>query len=165
MPSATPPPPPTPHLPSPVCNFSGIAHLSTVQNFCHFCNASKGELKEHQNMKDWLLQCKDSYNYRIELLEKDLGIASAYGIKKSFCLNESNNFHMLESLPSDIARDMFESLAVDVIISEILLVFVKEKSLAFKKISIRRPTFKQSNPEKAINQQPIKTIYGSNFKL
>ena len=111
------------------------------------------------------MQCKDSYNYRIEQLEKDLGIASAYGIKKSFCLNESNNFHMLESLPSDIARNMFESLAVDVIISEILLVFVKEKSLAFKKISIRRPTFKQSNPEKAINQQSIKIIYGSNFKL
>ena len=111
------------------------------------------------------MQCKDSYNYRIEQLEEDLGIASAYGIKKSFCLNDLNYFHVLEGLPSDIARDMFESLAVDVIILEILHVFVKEKCLAFKKISIRRATFKQSNPDKAMNQQPIRIIYGSNFKL
>ena len=59
---------------------------------------------------------------------------------------------------------MFESLAVDVI-SDILHVLVKEKCLALQKISIRRATFKQSNPDKAIKQQPIKIIYGSNFKL
>ena len=58
---------------------------------------------------------------------------------------------MIEDLPSDIAHDVFESLPVD-IIANILHVLVKEKSLTFQKISIRRATFKQSNPDKAIKQ-------------
>ena len=37
--------------------------------------------------------------------------------------------------------------------------------MTLQKISIRRATFKQSNPDRAIKQQPIKIIYGSNFKL
>ena len=72
-----PPPPPPPPLPL-VWIFSGIAHFSTVQKFCHFCSDSKDELKEHPNKKDWLLQSKDSYNYSIEQPKGDSGTASAY---------------------------------------------------------------------------------------
>ena len=68
----------------------------------------------------------NSYNYGIEQLEEDSGIASAYGVKKSLWLNDLNYFHAIESLPSDITHDVFESLAVDVI-SDILHVLVKEK--------------------------------------
>ena len=109
--------------------------------------------------------CKDSYNYRIEQLEEDSGIASAYGIKKSLYLNDLNYFHAIEGLPFDIAHDVFEHLAVVVVISDALHVLVKEKCLTLQKISISRYTFKQSNPDKAIKQQPIKIIFGSNFKL
>ena len=144
--------------------FSGTAHLSTVQKICHFCNASKDELKEHLNIKDWLLRCKDIYNYRIEQLDENSRIVTACGIKKSLCLNDLNYFHVIEVLPSDIAHDVFESLAVDVI-SDILHVLVKDKCLTLQKSSIRRATFKQSNSDKAIKQQLIKIIYGSNFKL
>ena len=80
------------------------------------------------------------------------------------CLNDLNYFHEIEGLPSDIAHDVFESLAVDVI-SDILCVLIKKKCMTLQKISIRRAFFKQSNPGKAIKQQPIKIIYGSNFKL
>ena len=115
-------------LNSPVCILSGIAHLRTVQNICHFSNAFKDELKDHPNIKDWLLRCKDSCNFRIEELEKDSGIASAYGIEKSLCLNDLNYFHEIEGLPSDIAHDLFGSLALDVIL-DILYVLVEEKCL------------------------------------
>ena len=66
--------------------FSGIAHFSTVQKFYHFYDVSKGELKEHPNKKDWLLQSKGSYNYSIEQPKDDSGTASAYRIKKTSCL-------------------------------------------------------------------------------
>ena len=112
--SSTPPPTP-PSPPLPVCIFSGKALLSTVQEICHFCNAFKDELKEHPNIKDWLLRCKGSCNYRIKELEEDSGIASAYGIEKSLCLNDLNYFHEKKGLPSDIAHDVFERLTVDVI--------------------------------------------------
>ena len=42
------------------------------------------ELKEHPNRKELLLWSKDGYNYSTEQLEGDSGIASAYGIKKTF---------------------------------------------------------------------------------
>ena len=66
--------------------FSGIAHFSTVQEFCLFYNDSNDELKKHPNKKDWLLQSKNSYNYSIEQLKGDSGTASAYKIKNTSCL-------------------------------------------------------------------------------
>ena len=72
----TPPPHPSSPLP-PVWIFSGIADFSTVQKSCYFCNDSKDELKEHPNKKDWILQSKDSYSYRIEQPKGDSGTASA----------------------------------------------------------------------------------------
>ena len=40
-------------------------------------------------------------NLRIEQLKEDSGIASAYGIKKSLCLNDLIYYHVIEGLPSD----------------------------------------------------------------
>ena len=110
------------------------------------------------------MQFKDSYNYSIEQLEGDSGIAPAYGIKKSSRFNDSNYFHVIEDLPPDIAHDMFEGLAVDVI-SDILDVLVEEKYPALQETNIRIATFKYSNHDEASKPQPIKFIPGSNFKL
>ena len=124
----------------------------------------KNELKKHPNKKDWLLESKDSYNCSIEQLEGGSGIASAYGIRKSLCLNDLNYFYVIDGLPPDITHDVFEGLAVDVI-SDILYVLVEEKCLTEQKINKRIATFKYSNPDKASKPQPIKIISGSNFKL
>ena len=82
--------------------------FTTAQKFCHSCNVSKDELKEHPRKKNWLLQSKDSYNYSIEQLQGDSRIASAYEIKKSLCLNDLSYFYVTEGLRPDIAHDMFE---------------------------------------------------------
>ena len=77
---------PQPPYPLAVWIFFGIAHFSTVQKFCHFCNDSNDELKNYPNKKDWLLQSKNSYNYSIEKPKGDSGTASAYEIKNTSCL-------------------------------------------------------------------------------
>ena len=80
------------------------------------------------------------------------------------CLNDLNYFHVTEGLPSDIALDVFEDVAVDIILG-ILHVLVKEKCLTLQKISVRIATFNLSNPDKANKPQPNKVISGSYFKL
>ena len=112
-------------------------------------------LKDHPNKKDWLLRSKDSHNYNIEKLEGDSEIASAYGIKKSLCLKDLKYFHVIQGLPPEIAHDVFEGLAVDVI-SDILHCLVKEKCMTFQKNNIRIATFKYSNPDKATNHNELK---------
>lgn len=75
-----------------------FCRFRTVQKFCRFCNVSKNKLKEHPNEKDWILRSNDSYNYIIEQLEGNWGIASAYGIKKSSFYNDLSYFHVIEGL-------------------------------------------------------------------
>ena len=75
-----------------------FCRFSTVQKFCRFCNVSKNKLKGHPNEKDWILHSNDSYNYIIEQLEGNGGIASAYGIKKSSFYNDLSYFHIIEGL-------------------------------------------------------------------
>ena len=119
----------------------------------------KMNLKKHQNKKCCLVWSKDSYNYSIEQLEGHSGIASAYGIKKSLCLNDLNYFHVIEGLPPDIVHDMCKDLAVDVI-SDIFHVLFKEKCLTSQKINIRISTFKYSNPPKPTNHNQLKLYLG-----
>ena len=93
---------------SSLCSWKVFCSFNTAQKFCHSCNVSKDELKEHPRKKNWLLQSKDSYNYSIEQLQGDSRIASAYEIKKSLCLNDLSYFYVTEGLRPDIAHDMFE---------------------------------------------------------
>ena len=67
---------------------------------------------------------------------------------------------MIEGLPFDIAHDVFEHLAVAVVISDALHVLVKEKCLTLQKISIRKATFKQPILTKPSNNNQLKLYLG-----
>ena len=54
--------------------------------------------------------------------------------------NDLNYFHVIEGLPPNIAHNVFDGLAVDVI-SDILHVLVKEKCLTLQKVNIRISAF------------------------
>ena len=140
------------------CNFS------TVQKFCRFCNISKNQLLEDSNRKDWVLRTKEIYDYTINQLSGDPGISSAYGIKEKSCLNDLHYFHVAEGLPPDIAHDIFEGVAVDVI-SNIIHLLLEEKLITLEDINNKISCFSYSNVDKSNKPQPLKIFSGSNFKL
>ena len=65
--------------------------------------------------KAWTLRTRAGYDSNITQLVDNPDIVPAYGIKSNSCLNELSYFHAAEYLPPDLALDVLESIAVDVI--------------------------------------------------
>lgn len=63
---------------------------------------------------------KKGYNNNIANIGADQESFSLYGIRANFCLNSLQHFHATEGLPSDIAYDIFEKIAVDVMVDILL---------------------------------------------
>ena len=101
------------------CNFN------TVKKFCRFCNVSKQGQKEQPMRKDWKLRTRAGYDSNITQLVDNPEIVPAYRIKSNSCLNELSYFHAAEGLPPDLAHDVLEGIAVDVI-SDIVGAFVEK---------------------------------------
>ena len=91
------------------CNFNA------VKKICRFCNVSEQGLKEQPMRKDWALRTRAGYDSNITQLVDNPEIVPAYGIKLNSCLNELTYFHAAEGLPPDLAHDVLEGIAVDVI--------------------------------------------------
>ena len=104
------------------CNFS------TVKKMCPFCNVSKQGLKEQPMGKDWTLWSRAGYDSNITQLVDDLEKAPAYVIKSNNCLNELSYFHAAEGVPPDLAYEVFEGIAADVI-SNIVEALVGKKNI------------------------------------
>ena len=68
------------------------------------------------------------YDSDIAQLVDDSEIAPAYGIKSNSCLSELSYFHAAKGWTPDLARDVLEGIAIDVIISDIVGTLVGKKS-------------------------------------
>lgn len=55
----------------------------------------------------------------------DSSLAPVYGIKGTFCLNELQNVHSMNGMPSDIAHDLFEGVVCEVKTNVIKCAFQK----------------------------------------
>ena len=140
------------------CNFS------TVKKFCRFCSVSKQVLKEHPMRKDWVLRSRAGYDSNIAQLVDDPEIAPAYGIKSNSCLNELSYFHAAEGLPTDLAHDDLEGIAVNVI-SDIVGALVGKKYFSLPELNNIISVFQYARIDKANKPQPLKLISGINFKV
>ena len=79
------------------------------------------------------LRTLEAYNNNIRIVEASNSFASVYGIKQSSCLNDLEYFHVINGLPPDLAYDVFEGIAINVL-NDIVGYFCKEKIIRLEEI-------------------------------
>ena len=92
------------------CNFS------TVDRFCRFCNCTRDQLHGMLNLVTFFERTQVGYNNNTTNIETYPKMSSIYGIKQSSCFNSLKYYHVVDDLPPDIAHDIFEGVARDIVI-------------------------------------------------
>ena len=90
------------------------------------------------------LRTLEAYNSNIRIVEASNSFASVYGIKQSSCLNDLEYFHVINGLPPDLAYDVFEGIAINVL-SDIVGYFCKEKMIRLEEVNDKNFLFKFSS--------------------
>ena len=101
------------------CNFS------TVQKCYHLCNNTKAQQNEKIPISHFTLRTKNAYDDNIIAINEDPSLSHLYGIKENSLLNVLNCFHVADGLSPDLAHDLFEGFAVD-IVSRLIVPFIRE---------------------------------------
>ena len=101
------------------CNFS------TVQKCCHLCNNTKAQQNEKIPKSHFTFRTKNAYDDNIIAINEDPSLSHLYGIKENSLLNVLNCFHVADGLSPDLAHDLFEGFAVD-IVSRLIVSFIRE---------------------------------------
>ena len=71
------------------------------------------------------MRTKNTYDNNIIQINQDPNLSHLYGIKENSVLNDLNYFHAADGLPPDLAHDLFEGFALD-IVSNVIVSFIRE---------------------------------------
>ena len=141
------------------CNFS------TVQRFCRFCNCLKSQLDEGiVSSQNFVARSKEAYDAQVTAVELDSNVSSLYGIKSRSCLNCLSFFHCVNGLPPDLAHDLFEGFAVDVV-SNVVVYCIRQSFFTLTQLNDAIISFKYSFSDQANKPQPIKERPLSKLKV
>lgn len=72
------------------------------------------ELKNHFRDTHLIPRTKESYDAQAEIVERMPEMAGVYGLKRNSVCNQLRYFHVVNGQPPDIAHDLFEGVAPDV---------------------------------------------------
>ena len=80
------------------------------------------------------MRTKEGYQNSVSIIECDPDSASVYGLKSNSCLNSLIYFHVINGRLLDLAHDVFEAVAVDVIF-HVLIHYVNKGVLTINEIN------------------------------
>ena len=140
------------------CNFS------TINHFCRYCDFSKVMLGNNFKSTEFVMCTKEGCQNNVSIIECDPDSASVYGLKSNSYLDSLTYFHVINGLPPDLALDVFEGVAVDVIF-HVLINFVNEGVLTINEINDNIFNFTFSQTDLMNKPVPFKIISSQNFKF
>ena len=140
------------------CNFS------TVKRFCRFCKCTKDQLADKIKIDKMSLRTEKGYNNNIKSTEQDSKFSSVCGIKTNPCLYPLKYNHGINGLPLDLAHDVFEGIAADVL-SDCIRFFCKNSTFSPEFLNNQISLFDFTKLERRSKPQPLNIISGQNFKI
>ena len=135
-----------------------------VNRFCRFCNCSKERRERNAPVVEMQLRTLEACNNNIRRVEADNSFASVYGIKERSCLNDLENFHVINGLLPDQAHDVFEGTAISVL-SDTVGYFCKEKTISLEETNDKISLFKFSELVKWNKPQLFRIFSATTFKI
>ena len=138
--------------------------FSTVNRFCRFCNITRAELQEGKKITSFSLRTNTSYDNNVKDIEQLPHLASVYGIKANSCLNSLSYFHAVDGFPPDLAHDLFEGIAID-ILTNIMSRLIETSQLTLVTINSAIKNFEYCEIDKQNKPQEVKVISPAKFKI
>ena len=109
------------------------------------------------------LRPSEGYDNNVLNINADKTLSSVYGITKNLPLNYSQYYHLINSLPPDVADDTFEDFATD-LLQKLLSFFVQLKVLTPEIVSTAISSFNCSPIDQHNKPQVLKITSNINFK-
>ena len=130
--------------------------FSNVKRTCRFCNFQRSQLNDDVRTKEFVLRTKEGYTNNIKAIEVDPSLSSMYGINRDSCLNCLEYYHVTSGLPPDIAHDVFEGFAVD-LVTNVIIHYIKAKLIMLAEFNNRIFSFSYSEIDKSNKPQVVKS--------
>ena len=96
-------------------SLGGFLENFNSHTFCRFCCSTKEAVQTMFDSNEAQLGTDTGHNHQVEIVKEDPEASSLYGVKTDCPLHALSHFHVINGLPSDIAHDIFEGVAVDVL--------------------------------------------------
>lgn len=122
-------------------------------------------MTEKVNIDKSILRTQNGYNNNIVNIQADPELCLLYGIKSNSHLNFLQYFHVIDVLAADLAHDIFEGIAVDVMDDIIFALIFVSKVFIIDFVNEAIASFKHSKIHKKNKPQPFKIISSVNFKI
>ena len=135
-------------------------NFSTVLRLCRVCNATKHNISQHMSEDMFTLRTCQAYDDQARRAERMPDIAPIYGIKGNSCLNVLQYYHVIKGLPADMAHDVLEGTAPDVI-TNVIKHLVEENVLSLIDLQDDMSTFPYADCDKANKPQLLPTQMGT----
>ena len=104
------------------------------------------------------------YENNIQSLELNPNFSSLYGIKCDSCLHSLKLFHVTSGLPPDLAHDLFEGFAID-IISNVIRHCPLLQYFTLDELNDIILTFPYSTNDKSNIPHPVRAVSVNNSKV
>ena len=95
-------------------SLGGFLENFNSHKFCRFC-CTKEAVQTMFDSNVAQLRQETGHNHQVEIVKEDPEASSLYGVKTDCPLPALSHFHVINGLPSDIAQDIIEGVAVDVL--------------------------------------------------
>ena len=102
-----------------------------MKRFCRFSKCTKDQLADDIEIDKVSLRTEKGYKNNIKSTEQDSKFSSVYGIMTNSCLYQLKYNHIINGLPPDLAHDVFEGIAVDVL-SDCIRFFCKNNTFSLE---------------------------------
>ncbi|XP_072030558.1 uncharacterized protein [Amphiura filiformis] len=124
-------------------------NFSTSLRLCRFCTGTNELVKTSLREDDFTWRNQEGYNEQAHTVEVHPHLSSVYGVKRRSPLNQLENFHVVCSLPSDIAHDLFEGGVVSVRLAIIVCSLVQDRHFSLKLLNERIEQFEYASCDRS----------------
>ena len=99
---------------------AGMLESFSAKQSCRFCMLNKEELQNTFYEIQSKIRTENSYHKQCEMIKLDKNLSQIYGLKNRCPLSELQNFKVTKGFPSDIAHDLLEGFASNILEDVIL---------------------------------------------
>lgn len=140
----------------------GYCESFSAYRCCRFCDASRDSMQENFDETSFNLSTSIGYDAKATNLQLDPSLSTAYGMKRSSVFNALNYYHVCWGLPSDVAHDIFEGVAIDVV-KHTLEHGIKEQFFSADEIHDAMELFPYSGKDS--RNKPVKLVIDSSGRV
>lgn len=130
--------------------------FNTLRN-CRHCFISKRNMATTFQSHQLPMRSIEMYDEQARITERNKQLCNVYGIKQNSPLNELQFYHVIKGLPADIAHDLFEGVACE-IMKHVVKHCVENTFFSLEELNEEITSFEFSNIDKSNRPSKVSQV-------